>query len=564
VRREAALPGKVGLALLALAACASEEPADLVLRGGIVRTMDPAQPVATALAVSGGRIVYVGADDGASSLVGAGTEVVELDGRSVLPGFHDTHVHPVSGGLELGDCDLNPAETRTDVIAIVTECEARSPEGAWVRGGGWQLPLFPGGAPTRALLDSLVGDRPAYLTSADAHSAWVNTRALEAAGVTAATRDPPPDGIIVRLPDNSPQGTLRESAMTLVGRLVPAYTPAEVRAGLRRGLEMAASFGITTLHEANADESFLRAYAEAEREGTLTARAFVAIRVDPARGTEQIADMVALRERYAGDLVRPVEAKIFLDGVIEGGTAALLEPYLDRPGWRGELNVPADTLPILVAALDSAGFKVHFHAIGDRAVRVALDAFERRRAQDGGAGPRHIMAHIQLIEPPDLPRFAALGVVASFQPLWAYEDSYIRDLTVPRLGPERSRWIYPIESLERTGAIVAAGSDWSVSSMNPLLAMETAIRRVNPRLDEGEPWIPQEVVPLDEIVRAYTTGGALAADMEDQTGSLTVGKLADLVVLDRDLYAIEPARISEARVDLTVLEGRVVFRRPID
>jgi predicted amidohydrolase YtcJ len=389
----------------------------------------------------------------------------------------------------------------------------------------------------------------------------VNTRALELAGVTATTADPPPDGFIVRATDGSAQGTLRESAMDLVARHVPPYTQEEVRAGLARGLALAAEFGITTVHEASADESFLRAYAEAEREGTLTARAIVSLRVDPSRGTAQVAELAALRDRYTGRLVQPRAAKIFLDGVIEGGTAALLEPYLDRRGWRGELTVSEDALPRLVAALDEAGFKVHVHAIGDRAIRAALDAIEERRAQDGGLGARPILAHVQLLDSADVPRFAELGVVASFQPLWAYEDTYIRDLTVPRLGPDRSRWLYPIRSVVETGAIVAAGSDWSVTSMNPLLAIETAIRRADPQLENGTSWLPQETVTLEDIVRAYTTAGALAGDMEDETGSLTAGRLADLVVLDRDLWAIDPTAISEVRVDLTVLEGRVVYRR---
>jgi predicted amidohydrolase YtcJ len=556
----------LALASVVLGACGGAgggESADLVLRGGVVRTMDDAQPVASAVAVAADRIVYVGDDAGASALVGPATEVLELDGRAVLPGFHDTHVHPASGGIELGDCDLNSAATREDVLRIIEECVAGSPEGAWIRGGGWPLPVFPEGAPSAALLDSLVGDRPAYLTSGDAHSAWVSSRALAIAGVTADTPNPPPDGVIIRLTNGGPQGTLRESAMGLVGRHVPAYTPEEVSAGLDRGLTMAASFGITTVHEASADESIVRAYAQAEEEGTLTARAIVALRVDPARGTEQVAELAALRDRYAGELVRPVAAKVFLDGVIEGATAALLEPYVDQSSWRGELNLPADTLARLVAALDDAGFKVHVHAIGDRAIRIALDAFERQRDRDGGAGPRHIMAHIQLFDSADVRRFAELDVVASFQPLWAYEDSYIRDLTEPRLGPERSRWLYPIASVIATGAIVAAGSDWSVTSMNPLLAIETAMRRVNPRLDEGVAWIPEEVVTLDQMLRAYTMGGALAGDMEAETGSVTVGKLGDLVVLDRDLHAIEPTEISEARVELTVLEGRIVYRRPV-
>jgi predicted amidohydrolase YtcJ len=436
-----------------------------------------------------------------------------------------------------------------------------APGDTWVRGGGWQLPLFPNGEPPRALLDSLVPDRPAYLTSSDAHTAWVNTRALELAGITSATPDPPPDGIIVRMPDGSPQGTLRESAMGLVARHLEERTEAEVRAGLERGLARAASFGITTVHEASASAAFARAYAAAEREGWLTARALVALSVRPVGGTGQVAELVALRDETMGNLVRPVAAKIFLDGVIEGGTAALLEPYLDRPGWRGELNLPPDSLNSLVAALDEAGFKVHIHAIGDRAIRVALDAFEAQHERDGGAGPRHILAHIQLFDPVDIPRFAELGFVASFQPLWFYADSYIVDLTIPRLGEERSRWLYPARSLLETSAIIAAGSDWSVTSMDPLRAIEVAITRRDPDLDAGDPWIPEERVDLQAMLRAYTVNGAMAGDMEGETGTITVGKSADLVVLDTDLFQIPPERISDARVDLTVFEGRVVYRR---
>ncbi|MDH5590027.1 MAG: amidohydrolase, partial [Gemmatimonadota bacterium] len=448
-----------------------------------------------------------------------------------------------------------------DVVRIVSACAAVVEPGGWLRGGGFQLPIFPDGAPGKELLDSLAPDVPAFLASADGHSAWVNSRALALAGVDAGTADPPPDGVIVRHEDGEPQGTLRESAMGLVSRLVPAHTDEEVLAGLMRGVEMASRLGITTLHEASADESYLKAYAEAERRGLLTTRVVVSIRVDGDRGTAQVPDMVAARDRYQGRLVRPVAAKIFLDGVIEGGTAALLEPYLDRPEWRGELTMAPDTLDAVVAALDDAGFKVHVHAIGDRAIRTALDAFEFQRARDGGAGPRHVMAHIQLFDPADVPRFDELGVVASFQPLWSYADTYITDLTEPRLGPERSRWLYPIRSLVESGAVVAAGSDWSVSSMDPLPAMEVAVTRRDPDLDTGTPWIPEERVGLETILRAYTLGGAVAADLEEETGSITVGKSADLVVLDRDLFSIPPERISDAKVEMTVFEGRVVYRR---
>jgi hypothetical protein len=288
-------------------------------------------------------------------------------------------------------------------------------------------------------------------------------------------------------------------------------------------------------------------------------RSFVSLRVDPKLGVAVADSFVVLRNRFAGGLVRPVAAKIFLDGVIEGQTAALLEDYTDRPGYLGELNVQPDSLAAIVGALDAAGFKVHIHAIGDRAIRTAFDAFEQQHDRDGGAGPRHIMAHIQLFDPADIRRFSELGVVASFQPLWAYEDTYITDLTVPRLGPARSRWLYPIRSVMETGAIVAAGSDWSVSSMDPLRAIEVAVTRRSPEAEAGVAWIPEEKVSLAEILYAYTMGGAMAGDMEDETGSITVGKYADLIVLDRDLSAIPPEEISEAKVLLTMLEGRVVY-----
>jgi len=548
-------------------ACVVEPPApaDLLFVGGAIHTMDPARPSAEAVAVRGGRIAFVGDEAGGRSLAGERTEVVELGARMLLPGFHDTHVHPVSGGVELGECDLNAAETRADVSRMVSECAARDPEAPWLRGGGFQLPIFSGGAPPRQLLDSLVPGRPAYLSSADGHSAWVNSRALELAGVTAETADPPPDGVIVREADGAPQGTLRESAMALVARHMPPHTDEELLAGLERGLAMAASYGITTLHEASADEAFVRAYATAERQGRLTARAIVALRVDTDRGVEQVPELVTLRDRYPGRLAQARAAKIFLDGVIEGQTGALLAPYLDRPGWRGELNVHPDTLRALVAALDDAGFKVHVHAIGDRAIRVALDALEARFRQDRGEGPRHILAHIQLFDPVDVGRFAELGVVASFQPLWAYADSYITDLTEPRLGAERSRWLYPIRSVVETGAVVSGGSDWSVSSMDPLRAMEVAVTRRAPDApadtSAAGAWIPEERVSLATILRAYTLAGAMAGDLEHETGSITVGKSADLVVLDRDLFGLEAARISDARVERTILEGRTVYHR---
>ncbi len=532
----------------------------MVLRHTLVYTVDSANPRAQAIAITNGRISYVGSDDSVAAFIGRRTEVLDLAGRMVLPGFHDTHVHPVTGGMELGECNLNPAASLDDVRRIVRECASRGAAGEWVRGGGFQLPIFPGGNPTRQLLDSLVPDRPAYLSSADGHSAWVNSRALALARLTRASRDPA-NGRIERGADGEPAGTLRESAMGLVSSKLPARTADDYLAGLERGLAMAAQFGITTLHEASATEPIALAYAQADSLGRLTARSILSLLVNTrADADSEIARLTALRERTTRGKVQPVAAKIFMDGVIEAGTAALLAPYTDRAGYRGELNLPAAKFNTLLQKLDSAGFKVHVHAIGDRAIRVALDGFALQHAKDSGSGPKHIIAHIQLFDAADMPRFAALGVVASFQPLWAYADTYITDLTEPRLGRERSRNMYPIARVVHSGALMAAGSDWSVSSMNPLEAMQVAVTRLGLTDSTGKAWLPDERVDLATMIRAYTLGGAIASEHESLTGTLTVGKAADVIVVSEDLFALPLHRIAKARVLLTLLDGRAVYR----
>jgi predicted amidohydrolase YtcJ len=553
--------GALAAALVVSGCDPRPEPADLVLRGGVVRTMESRAPTASAMAVRADRIVYVGDEAGTSSWVGPETEVVELGGRLVLPGFHDTHVHALDGGVGRSDCDLYAAVTRAELINAVRACAERGAD--WIRGGGYDPTLFPNGEPPRELLDSLVADRPAYLVDATGHAAWVNSHALTVAGIDAPTPAPAPGGVIVRNADGSLQGTLREGAMELVARHLPSRTDAELRAGLSLALELAASMGLTTLHEASADEPTVRAYAEAEADNRLSARVRLFVRVDPGRGAAQAGDIVVLRDRYAGRLARVSGAKIFLDGVLEGGTAALLEPYVDRPGWRGELRAPSvDSLAALVGALESAGLAAHFHAIGDRAVRTALDAIDGSHTTGPPQNARHVIAHLQLVDAADLPRLAELGVVASFQPLWAQRDAYVIELTEPRLGPERSGRLYPIGSVLASGAAVAAGSDWPVTTLDPLDAIEVAVTRRNEAAAAGQAWITEERLTVEEAVRAYTAGGAYAAGLEDETGTIEVGKLADLVVLDRDIFVIEVTEISEATVDLTLLEGRVIYRRP--
>jgi predicted amidohydrolase YtcJ len=557
------------LLLLALlssgnAFAASRKPApktaDLIFRNGAVYTLNAARAWAETVAVSKGRIVYVGPDGNAGPWVGPRTVVVDLKGKMLLPSFHDSHVHVVSGGMEMGECQLSELTNEQQVIEVIRRYAEQNPRKKWIRGSGWQLPIFPNANPHKSLLDQAVPDRPALFYAADGHSAWANSRALEIAGVTKNTPDPTPGRIERDAETGEPTGTLREDAMSLVEKHLPDYSTEDYIKGLRRGLEMASRFGITSFQDASAGETFLKTYAELDRRGELTARVVAALPVDPSKGPAQLARLVELRKKYQGRRLRATAAKIFADGVIEARTAALLEPYVGAGGDRGKANVEPDVFNPLVAALDREGFQVHVHAIGDRAIRNALDAFEFARSKNGSRDSRHMIAHVELFNPQDVPRFRRLGVIANFQPLWAYADTYITELTEPVLGPERSRWLYPIRSLADTGAVVACGSDWSVTSMNPLDAIQVAMTRRGLDKGPGEAWIAEEKIDLATMLAGYTINGAYVNFEEAETGSIEVGKAADLIVLDRNLFEVAPHEIHNAKVLLTLLEGKEVYR----
>jgi predicted amidohydrolase YtcJ len=564
------MPARARAALLVtlpLAACGLERsapargaPADLVFRNGAVYTVDAVRTWASAVAVRGGRIVYVGTDSVPRGLFGPRTEVVDLAGRMVLPGFQDAHVHPIDSGVELGECDLSGAETAAEVADSIRAYAAAHPDLPWVRGTGWQLPVFPAGNPSKALLDQVVPDRPAIMWAADGHSAWVNSRALVLAKITARTPDPP-DGRIERDPrTREPSGTLRESATELVEAVLPERTAGELAVGLERAQRLAGSFGITTMFSANTDEGELRAFTDADRAGRLHVRVIAAM-VAPGSGDTMLTRLRDWRLRYATRHVRPAAVKLFQDGVIESRTAALLAPYLDRHGDAGTPVRSQAELDPLVTALDRDGFQIHVHAIGDRAIRMTLDALARAQAVNGARDSRHAIAHLELIDSSDIARFRALGVVANFEPLWANGDEYLTKMTEPALGPARSRWLYPIASVVRSGAVVSGGSDWSVSSLNPLDAIETGITHREPGDAGGPPWHPAERVDLATMIALYTINAAWAHHQERETGSIEVGKLADLIVLDRNLFAVPVGRIHEVRVERALLEGRTVFRR---
>jgi predicted amidohydrolase YtcJ len=479
----------------------------------------------------------------------------------LLPGFHDAHVHPVSGGVELAQCNLNDLATASAVVLKVKTCAVALPKDAWVLGGGWALPVFPGGLARKETLDEAAGGRPAYLTAADGHSAWVNSKALALVGVDARTADPP-NGRIERDGRGEPVGTLREAAMDLVGRHVPPPTPAVRLEGLRLALAKLNGFGVTAVQEASASRAYLETYRQAEKAGALSVRVTAALTTDDQRGPEQVDELVRLRTELASPRVRPVAAKIFADGVIEGRTAAMIEPYLDRPGFRGEPNLSRERLTALVRRLAGEGFNVHVHAIGDRAIRETLDAMEAGAPGADEAGLRFQIAHAQLIRPEDVPRFRRLGVIANFQPLWAYADSYMKDLTWPALRKELWPHMYPIRSLVRSGAVVAFGSDWSVSSQNPLEGIQVAVTRQSPDEAASEVMRPEQTIDLPEALAAYTLGAAYAMGLENETGSIEVGKRADLVVLAENLFEVPARRLGRTRVLLTLLDGRPVYEDP--
>ncbi|MER6474159.1 amidohydrolase [Streptomyces collinus] len=535
--------------------------ADLLFTGGPVLT--PEGRTATAVAVTGDRVTAVGHDE-LRELAGPRTEVVDLAGRLLLPGFQDAHVHPVPAGLELTQCDLSGLTTAEGTVAAVRAYAEAHRDRAWILGGGWSMEAFEGGTPTRDLLDAVVPDRPVYLPNRDHHGAWVNSRALELAGIDRNTPDPA-DGRIERDASGAPSGTLQEGAMRLVGELAPAATAADRLAALLHAQRHLHALGITAWQDALVGD-FLGmddpagAYLTAARDGSLTARVTGALWWDRDRGAEQIPELVAKRAEFSHGRFRAGTVKMMLDGVAENHTAALLDPYLDRCGCatanRGKSFIHPERLPTYVTELDALGFQCHFHALGDRAVRDALDAVEAARAANGPSDTRPHLAHLQVVHPDDVPRFARLGATANIQPLWAAHEPQMDELTIPFLGAERAAWQYPFGALLRSGARLAAGSDWPVSSPDPLHGVHVAVNRVEPG-GSAPVFLPDERLSLADALTAYTAGSAYVNHLDDG-GRVAVGALADLVVLDRDPFAGPPEEIAQTRVALTYVGGERV------
>jgi predicted amidohydrolase YtcJ len=463
-------------------------------------------------------------------------------------------------------CDLHDVRGRDAVLAAIRTYADAHPDAPWILGAGWYMADFPGGTPTREDLDSVVPDRPAFLTNRDGHGAWVNSRAVALAGLDASTPDPV-DGRIERAADGSPSGTLHEGAKRLVEQLAPEPTEADLDAALELGQRYLHSLGITAWQDAIVTPDDEAAYRRTAERGALTARVVGALWWDRSRGGEQIDELLERSRRSAFGRYRATSVKIMQDGVLENFTGAMVEPYLDGRGGttdrRGISFVDPVALREHVARLDAAGIQVHFHAIGDRAVREALDAVEAAREANGPTDTRPHIAHIQVIQPSDVPRFASLDVVANAQPYWACHEGQMDDLTIPFLGPERTTWQYPYRSLLDAGARLAMGSDWSVSTPNPLLEIEVAVNRV---ADESRgvlpPFLPEQRLTLEESLEAFTLGSAYVNHLDGDTGTIAAGKLADLAVVDRDIFDRSLGEIGEAKVVATFVGGEPVFEAP--
>jgi predicted amidohydrolase YtcJ len=524
-----------------------------------------------AVAVVDGRIAALGHD--ARPLRGPATEIVDLAGGGLLPGFRDGHLHPLAGGAESLDCDLVDATDVDDVLGRLRAFALAEPDLPWLLGWGYPPEILPAGIGRASVLDRVVGDRPVALWSSDHHMVWCNSRALEVAGLSAGTPDPP-RGTIVRGDDGHPLGTLLEEAELLLADHVPRRGVAKEARGFEVGLARMASAGLVFGQDAWTRPEGLPAYLRVADAGGLSADVDLAFKVEVDRWREQLPAFVAAREEAVaaaqrrsrdgvpGGRLTATTAKFFVDGVIEGGTGHLTAPYEASFGGahacgddHGIANWEQGELIEAAAALDAAGFQLHCHAIGDAAVRSTLDAVEAVAARNGRRDRRAVCAHTHLVHPDDLPRFARLGVVANFEPLWAQRNAIMTDLTEPRLGPVRSRWQYPIGALLRSGAHVSFGSDWPVSSHEPLHGLAVAVTRQTPNGRPPEGWLPEQRVSLDEALGAYTHGTAYQSGDDHETGRLEVGRNADLVAMAQDITRVLPGELPDVRVTGTWLRG---------
>jgi predicted amidohydrolase YtcJ len=536
---------------------------DLVIKKGFIYTADSLSTIAEAVAIKDGKFIYVGDDKGVSSFIGDRTKVIDLEERMILPGFIDAHCHPISSYRYFYELNLYNLKTIKNIQNAIKEYLISHPDAKYIRGRGWSDTDFLKTGPDKKIIDEIIKDIPVSFSSDGGHSIWVNSKTLELARITNDTKDPS-GGVIERYPNtNEPNGTLRENAADLVSKIFPDYTVADLMKGLQAYQDMVLAFGITTAHDAylDAGSNETEAYRNLESNNRLRMRFRASLYVDPEKGTEQIIILNEERLKNKGSLFQTNSAKIFIDGVVEGSTAFLNEPYKHLPDSRGELLWKLNELDKICLELDKNKFQIHVHAIGDAATSVTLDAFNFTGEQNGKRDSRNQITHLQLVDPSDISRFKELSVIAVPQPYWFIKDDYYYNIQVPYLGQKRANEEYPMESFFNKGVIVASSSDYPVTiPCNPLKAIQFGITRSDLNTTESKDVLwPEERATLDQMIRSFTINGAYANFLDKVTGSIEVGKIADLIVLDKNLFEIPVTEINKAKILLTIFQGREVF-----
>jgi predicted amidohydrolase YtcJ len=540
--------------------------ADLVVRGARVVTVEDEMPRAEAIAVRGDRIVAVGTDDEVAGLIGARTEVIEAGGRALLPGFVDAHNH-VRLGSNATAVSLTGATSLDEIHERIRRRVAEEPGDDWIEGEGWNYAAIPADRPTAAMLEGVTGDRPAFLFSYDVHTVWMNREAMARLGIARGMDPHLPWGHVEVDGTGDPTGFVTDFAVlgiseqgqrVLEAAGIPGYAKATQYQRLVASLDMAIGYGITTIVEPQNGLDDLELFARARHEGTLRSHLIAALLCLPGTDAARLDAFEEARRAFADDRLRVAPIKLYIDDVIEPHTAAMLEPYADRPGTRGDTFWDPEEFALFLLELERRGFQAFTHATGDRGIRTVLDAVQRCREVHGPRDARHQIVHVECVHPDDLARFAELGVVACMQPRHCAPD-IVADWRAA-VGPERERFGWPFRSLRDAGAVLAFSSDWNVAEMDPMTWLYTAVTRAD--LDGGGVWNTAETIDLSTAIRAATWGSAYANLLERDRGTIADGKRADLVLLSRDITALaDPAELLETTADLTIVDGEVVLRR---
>jgi predicted amidohydrolase YtcJ len=536
--------------------------ADTLVLHGKVYTLDSKQPWAQAVAVQRGKIVAVGSDTEIERLRGIGTKVIDADGRLVLPGFTDCHIHFMDGSLSLGRVNLDESKDPADIQQKLREYAKSHPGTSWILGRGWDYGMFGEEAlPHKKYLDEVFPDRPVFLEGYDGHTYWVNSKALALAGVTKDTPDPPNGAIVRDANTGEPTGALKEAAEQLVSKIIPTPTRAEKLAALRQGIKWANEHGLTRVHSAGQDFEELDLYDELRRHGDLTLRFYIAYFQDPPELRPQDLDAIeAARKKYHDEWIDTNVVKFMVDGVVESHTAAMLEPYSDDPSLKGKLFWDVQKYKDAVAELDKRGLQLFTHAIGDYGVRTALDAYENAEKVNRTSDRRPRVEHIETITLADIPRFSKLGVIASMQPLHADPVTNLLNVWARNAGPDRSSRGFAWHSIAAADGKLAFGSDWPVVTLDPWEGLQLAVtRQTTERKPEGG-FHSEQRITLAEAIAGYTLGAAFAGRREKTEGSLEPGKVADLIVISQNVFEIDPHKIADTKVVTTMVGGRVVYQ----